>query len=107
MEKKIVVVTLMMVMLLGQAAASFDQCYAACYFDCILDMRKLFPIVPKKFLPCGWKCAKHCIFHPASTSLYYCNLGCSVESCSDVYDDGVKMGSCVDNCNNNYCSKKD
>lgn len=77
----------MVVMLFGQSTARFDECYAACYFECIIDMGKTFPYVRKKFLPCAWKCLKHCLFHDFSlTQTQYCKLGCSLDSCADSCD---------------------
>lgn len=73
-------------MLSGRATARIDECYAKCYFECILDMKRLVPYVPKKFLPCAWKCVKHCIFHPASANLFYYQIGCAIDSCFDDID---------------------
>lgn len=81
--KVVAVMATFVMIFLGQATARFDKCYAKCYFDCILDMKKTIPYVPKKFLPCAWKCTKKCIFHPASTHIYYCKLGCTLDSCAD------------------------
>ncbi|XP_015386481.2 thionin-like protein 2 [Citrus sinensis] len=104
MEKKVIFAVMLMLLFIGQATARFDKCYAACYFDCILDMKRRFPYVPKKLLPCAWKCLKHCLFHGGvSTSFDYCNIGCTMDSCSNNVDDAQKMAGCIDNCSSNTC----
>ncbi|KAJ0075080.1 hypothetical protein Patl1_34100 [Pistacia atlantica] len=106
MERKTVVVMLMVMLVLmfpGRATAGFDQCYAHCYAECVIDMRRRIPYVPGKLLPCAWMCLKHCMFHPASIDLFYCQIGCAIDSCFDNIDDATKMAGCVENCGNNFC----
>ncbi|KAK9280895.1 hypothetical protein L1049_003786 [Liquidambar formosana] len=88
--KALVVAVMVMVMSIGHATASFRECYAACYADCISVLRHSMPYVQNKLLPCALKCLKKC-FHPADDHLYYY---------------ATKMESCVDNCSNKDCNIK-
>lgn len=74
-------------LLTGQATATFELCFAACYVKCVIGIDKIPFGVPKKFLPCAWKCAKNCLIRSASNNAaYYCNIGCTMDSCADFYD---------------------
>lgn len=74
-------------LLAGQATAIFEICVVAYYIECVIGIEKI-PPVPKKLLPCAWKCVKKCTLQSASpnNTAYYCNIGCTLDSCADFYD---------------------
>ncbi|PON58928.1 thionin-like protein [Trema orientale] len=91
----------------GQALADSKQCYVDCYLECINSMEQGDnPVLHNKFVSCAWKCLKKCMLSSGSSDLYYCRLGCSVDACSNSYDDPKKMEGCVNHCSNNICSPK-
>ena len=88
MKATVIPMVMIMGIFSGQAIAGFEECYQSCYFDCInggMEQRNN-PVLQNKFVSCAWKCLKQCTIHIGSTDLYYCRLGCSMDSCSNCYD---------------------
>ncbi|KAK1575629.1 hypothetical protein Q3G72_007078 [Acer saccharum] len=86
MEKRGGVESVLMVfvilgLVVGQSAASFQTCYAFCFIPCMISERNL--------LECGTKCLKKCIFPSSSSHTlkhtdYFCKLGCATSLCTHL-----------------------
>ncbi|XVF86574.1 hypothetical protein PTKIN_Ptkin18bG0052900 [Pterospermum kingtungense] len=104
----LLIVCLVLGVVVGQSAASFQSCYMGCFVLCVL-------IPQNTVFACSVKCLKDCII-PSFTDLstlkdtqYFCKLGCATSLCTDLSSKDnpgeQKVGSCVDSCSRT-CAKK-
>ncbi|KDP37190.1 hypothetical protein JCGZ_06246 [Jatropha curcas] len=98
-------VVIILMILPGQVKA-IDKCFPGCFFGCLTAIEKINPDgLIKNLIPCVQTCLKECLLHSTSSGFYYCNLGCSIDSCiTNEIGDVVKMESCVKNCSTNSCN---
>ncbi|KAK1575016.1 hypothetical protein Q3G72_001863 [Acer saccharum] len=110
MEKRGGVESVLMVfvilgLVVGQSAASFQTCYAFCFIPCMISERNL--------LKCGTNCLKKCIFpssasHTLKHTDYFCKLGCATSLCTHLSTKedpaAEKVEGCVNSCSET-CSK--
>ncbi|XP_057773026.1 protein TAP1-like [Salvia miltiorrhiza] len=105
MERKntqvIIVLAILMVMLCISCAVAereliaVGQCISICVSRC-----KGSPNYDR----CYNGCARGCI-PAATTSSFYCNLGCSLHKCGNAANDANQLESCLDECSKVQCKE--
>ncbi|GLT46155.1 hypothetical protein SLA2020_199320 [Shorea laevis] len=100
MSLSTVIVMALVLIFAGYATADFDR---QCYKDCL----RKFCQVPESPEPCIDLCIRNCVPHSPTnaTVVYYCNVGCSLDQCTQFGNEVMKVGSCVDDCFSNFCNK--
>ncbi|CAK9166614.1 unnamed protein product [Ilex paraguariensis] len=71
-------------------------CWGGCYNECILRTGK----DPSQRLPCYGSCLGQCVPQSPSDYQYYCQIGCSFESCILFSYDGASLERCIESCAN-------
>ncbi|KAL2458703.1 protein TAP1-like [Forsythia ovata] len=95
--RTITAIMLLMLLLAGQASASFKTCFESCALGCFLAKDK-----SKCLLKCTIKCVVG--INSTVTGLDYCKLGCAVYQCARFGNDVDKVDSCVNECEVGKCS---
>ncbi|KAL2516538.1 protein TAP1-like [Forsythia ovata] len=95
--RTITAIMLLMLLLAGQASASFKTCFESCALGCFLAKDK-----SKCLLKCTIKCVVG--INSTATGLDYCKLGCAVHQCARFRNDVDKVDSCVNECEVGKCS---
>ncbi|GLT44806.1 hypothetical protein SLA2020_186830 [Shorea laevis] len=99
MSPSTVIVVALMLIFAGYATAQFSR---ICYDNCVKNCRD-----PNTRDACVHDCIRKCIPpNPSNANdVYYCNVGCSLDQCTQFGKDVKKVGSCVGNCFRNFCGK--
>ncbi|KAL0323874.1 UNVERIFIED_CONTAM: hypothetical protein Scaly_2354500 [Sesamum calycinum] len=90
----VAVVVAMVVVLAISVNAQLYTCWGGCYNVCFLRSNGTRPVG----LPCYYQCLNSCNRGSPADSQYYCQIGCAMERCVPVSNDGARLENCLGGC---------